>query len=136
MKAALLTLSKITCSGRRIVVMGDMLELGKWSEGLHRDIGIYIGDTRQTTDDRRQTTDGLHQDADIDVLVTVGQDAAFAASEAKVRGVKTFVCKDNDEALSVLNGLVKSGDIILIKGSRGMRMETIVEKLKPSSVSV
>ncbi|MFH1860855.1 MAG: UDP-N-acetylmuramoyl-tripeptide--D-alanyl-D-alanine ligase [bacterium] len=111
MKAALLTFGKIACSGRRIMVMGDMLELGKWSEELHRDVGMCI------------------RDAGIDVLMTVGQDSAFAASEARVRGVETFVCKDNAEALAVLKGLVKPADIVLIKGSRGMRMEKIVEGL-------
>ncbi|MDI6781700.1 MAG: UDP-N-acetylmuramoyl-tripeptide--D-alanyl-D-alanine ligase [bacterium] len=111
MKAALLTLSRIACSGRRILVMGDMLELGKWSQELHRDAGIYIGNTG------------------IDVLVTVGQDSALAASEARVRGPETFVCKDNDEALSVLKGVIELGDVIMVKGSRGMRMEQIVKGL-------
>ncbi|MEK7274824.1 MAG: UDP-N-acetylmuramoyl-tripeptide--D-alanyl-D-alanine ligase [Candidatus Desantisbacteria bacterium] len=109
MKAALLTLSKLTCQSRRIVVMGDMLELGKWSRKLHEEMGRYA------------------QDMGVDILVTVGHDSAFAASEARVRGVESFACKDNVEALTVLNGLVKHGDVVLIKGSRGMRMEQIVE---------
>ncbi|MEK7813771.1 MAG: hypothetical protein AAB296_08420, partial [Candidatus Desantisbacteria bacterium] len=67
------------------------------------------------------------QDTGVDILVTVGQDSALAASEARVRGVESFACKDNVEALTVLNGLVKHGDVVLIKGSRGMRMEQIVE---------
>lgn len=112
MKAALLTLKGITCSGRRIVVMGDMLELGKWSEELHQEIGRCVGD------------------AGIDVLVTVGQDSVFAASEARVRGVETFACKDHSDALTVLKGLIKLGDMVLIKGSRGMRMEGIAEGLQ------
>ncbi|MBI4777859.1 UDP-N-acetylmuramoyl-tripeptide--D-alanyl-D-alanine ligase [Candidatus Desantisbacteria bacterium] len=111
MKAALLTLKGLACSGRRIMVMGDMLELGKWSKSLHEEMGQCACDTG------------------VDILVTVGQDAAFAASEAKVRGVETFVCKDNEEALSILKGLVKPDDAVLIKGSRGMRMERIVEGL-------
>ncbi|MFH1097463.1 MAG: UDP-N-acetylmuramoyl-tripeptide--D-alanyl-D-alanine ligase [Candidatus Desantisbacteria bacterium] len=112
MKAALSTLSGIACSGRRIVVMGDMLELGKWSEELHRDVGMYISD------------------AGIDVLVTVGQNSAFAASEAKDRGVKTFACQDHAEAIHILKAMIKSGDVVLIKGSRGMRMEEAVQALQ------
>lgn len=111
MKAALLTLSKIACSGRRIVVMGDMLELGKWSKELHQDVGVYIGD------------------AGIDVLVTVGQDSVFTASVAKDKGVETFACQNHTEALAVLNDMIKPSDVVLIKGSRGMRMERIVEGL-------
>ncbi len=117
MKAALLTLSRLTCStcstcsGRKIVVMGDMLELGKWSRELHEEMGRYA------------------RDIGVDILVTVGQDAAFAVSEARVGGLESFACKDNNEALSVLKGLVKPGDVVLVKGSRGMRMEQIVEGL-------
>ncbi|OIP39606.1 hypothetical protein AUJ95_05435 [Candidatus Desantisbacteria bacterium CG2_30_40_21] len=111
MKTALLTLSGLACSGRRIMVMGDMLELGKWSRNLHKEMGQCACD------------------AGVDILVTVGQEAAFAASEAQGRGVQAFVCQDHAVSLDVLKGLVKSGDVVLVKGSRGMRMERIVEGL-------
>jgi len=106
-----LTLSGLACSGRRIMVMGDMLELGKWSRNLHKEMGQCACD------------------AGVDILVTVGQEAAFAASEAQGRGVQAFVCQDHAVSLDVLKGLVKSGDVVLVKGSRGMRMERIVEGL-------
>ncbi|PKM79477.1 MAG: UDP-N-acetylmuramoyl-tripeptide--D-alanyl-D-alanine ligase, partial [Firmicutes bacterium HGW-Firmicutes-13] len=81
MKAALLTLKGLACSGCRIVVMGDMLELGKWSRNLHEEMGQCACDTG------------------VDILVTVGQKAAFVAAEAQDK-VKTFVCQDHVEALA------------------------------------
>ncbi|MBL7084855.1 MAG: UDP-N-acetylmuramoyl-tripeptide--D-alanyl-D-alanine ligase [Candidatus Omnitrophica bacterium] len=99
-------------SGRKIAVCGDMLELGKPAERLHVDLGKRIAKSK------------------IDFLVTVGQlakkiaEGAYLAGMPK-RGVRS--CRDCLQAGKFLYRFTRSGDMVLIKGSRGMKMENVVE---------
>jgi UDP-N-acetylmuramoyl-tripeptide--D-alanyl-D-alanine ligase len=100
---------------KKIAVLGDMFELGDYSELGHRQVGRVIA--------------GL----EIDLLVTVGEQAryigmeAIAADFAEAR-VRHFAHKF--EAVAFLAGEVSKGDVVMIKGSRGMAMEQIVNALK------
>ena len=116
MKLAIDFLRELKTSGRKILVVGDMLELGEKSDELHDSIGKYIGETCST-----------------DMLITVGEKASIIAESAIKSGISedaVLVCKNNSEASDHLHRILKNGDIVLIKGSRGMKMEEIVKSLQ------
>jgi UDP-N-acetylmuramoyl-tripeptide--D-alanyl-D-alanine ligase len=99
--------------GRKIAVLGDMLELGPYEEEGHRKVGRRAMDV-------------------VAVLITVGQRGRLIAEEALACGMeeeRVFIEEDNDSAIARLREIVALGDIILVKGSRGMRMEEIVEAM-------
>ncbi|MFC1719167.1 UDP-N-acetylmuramoyl-tripeptide--D-alanyl-D-alanine ligase, partial [Candidatus Poribacteria bacterium] len=82
---------------------------------LHREIGRFIADRP------------------IQTLITVGVEAAKIAEEALAAGIaedQVAICKTNLQAIAYLRGKLRTGDVALIKGSRGMKMEKIVEALK------
>lgn len=99
--------------GRCFAVLADMLELGDLEHRAHFEVGAYAAGT------------GL------DALVTVGTRAAAIAEGA--RSVKPelpcHVCASNEEAVEVLRGILRRGDVVLVKGSRGMHTDEIVKKL-------
>lgn len=109
MAAALATLAEVT-SGRRIAVLGDMLELGSAAEAAHRRVGCQAAE------------------AGVAVVVALGELSRHLAAAAKQAGVPEVVwCADHTEAKRALMQLIQPGDTILFKGSRGMRMETVME---------
>ncbi|MFZ5352683.1 MAG: UDP-N-acetylmuramoyl-tripeptide--D-alanyl-D-alanine ligase [Bacillota bacterium] len=115
MRAAVNTLTSFRQKGRIICILGDMLELGEMSEELHIELGEYIKDTG------------------IDFLITVGnlgERISYGARNAGLKGDKIRCFSTNEEAIENLGLLLKSGDTVLIKGSRGMKMESIVEFLR------
>jgi len=113
-KAAISTLKDISAKLRRIAVLGDMLELGQAATELHRDVGCFAGQC------------GLDQ------LFISGQFADDVAQGAKDCGLSpgNIFCGPKQEIFKQLAKIVAPGDWILIKGSRGMRMETLVQALK------
>ncbi len=113
LKAAVDTLHKSSAPGRKILVCGDMFELGGVSESLHRAIGWHIGRTS------------------IDILVTVGPGAWFIAEEAHKGGTGViFHRKSVDEAGALLANMLKAGDVVLFKASRGVHLERAVARLR------
>ncbi|SMD05930.1 UDP-N-acetylmuramoyl-tripeptide--D-alanyl-D-alanine ligase [Sporomusa malonica] len=116
MAAALNTLSDIS-KGRKIVVLGDMLELGDAAIEAHRRIG------------RQAAEQG------IEVVLTVGELSKHIAAAAHEYGVTvTHAFTGHKEAIEALRGLMNPGDYILIKGSRGMKMETMLETFNDTSL--
>lgn len=100
---------------RKIAVLGDMLELGKKTEQYHLQAG--------------QTAAKLG----IDMLVTAGKLAALMAEGARRAGMpeqRIYSCADSTEAADKFSPLVKPGDVILVKGSRGIHMENVIHKLE------
>jgi UDP-N-acetylmuramoyl-tripeptide--D-alanyl-D-alanine ligase len=115
--AALATLGSLNSTGRKIIVLGDMMELGSFSAEEHRNIGRLIGNA----------TGGR-----IDVLVTVGQRARAIAEEAIKSGMTSdhvMSYSASAEAGEALVGVVRTGDIILIKGSQSTRCERVTKAL-------
>ena len=115
-KAALRTLAEtpLTEGGERYAVLGDMLELGSETEGAHREVGFLIGELG------------------IDFLITVGEASKGLAAAAREAGldehhVASFA--DSVSAGKFLQEKIKAGDVILVKGSQGMRMEKIVKEV-------
>lgn len=93
--------------GRAIAVLGDMLELGPYEEEAHRKIGM------------------LMSELPVDIFIAVGQRMAFAASEFKG---EVYKLGTSVEAGRILKNIYKKGDTVLIKGSRGMNMEKVLEE--------
>ncbi len=113
MEAAINTLADM--KGRKVAVLGDMLELGDMSVEAHKRIGMFA------------------QDAGIDMLFTIGGYSDGMVIGAMERGMlpdKIYKAQDKAELIKALNNVVKEGDVILIKGSRAAAMEEVVEQLK------
>jgi UDP-N-acetylmuramoyl-tripeptide--D-alanyl-D-alanine ligase len=108
-------------AGRRIAVLGDMRELGEETEEQHRLVG-------------RRATEV------VDELITFGPLATLIAEEAgeratesggRIHAIHSFGLEERDDLVAFLRETSGPGDIVLLKGSRGLEMERIVEALKP-----
>ena len=114
MELALETLAEVKANGRAIAVLGDMLELGSFTEEAHQQLGQKI------------------KELSIDFLITLGEEAPVVAESAIRHGLPSMrarVVESHSEAISTLKQTMREGDWILVKGSRGMAMEKIVEGL-------
>ncbi len=113
-KSAIQTLASIPAKGKRIAVCADMLELGKMSRSLHQEIGRFLAE---------------HQ---VDVVLTYGPYARFIALEYDK--YKAQGCVQHYRHIihigKKLVSLCEAGDVVLVKGSRSMRTERVVEYLK------
>lgn len=108
MKEAVDTLVTLT-GGRKIAVLGGMLELGDWAEKEHEKIGTYLADKK------------------VDVLIALGDEARFMAKAAKAAGMnEVYTVMTHVEAAAVLRRIMRQGDTVLLKGSRGFAMEKIL----------
>ena len=111
-KMALQTLGNMNVEGKRIAVLGDMLELGKESGNLHKQIGAMV------------------PEMNFDMLLAVGKEAKKYVEGAKARGMKkVFHFNSVADVICYLSEIVAEGDMFLVKGSRGMHMEQIVDAL-------
>ncbi|MEK7652859.1 MAG: Mur ligase family protein [Patescibacteria group bacterium] len=112
--AALSALARFDSDGRKFAVLGDMLELGEYTEIGHRQVGEEaVG-------------------RGVDILITVGERARMIADEAEKRGMdkdKIFSFSDVGNAGRFLQERLETGDLILVKGSQGMRLEKIVKEI-------
>ena len=106
---AMRMLAEVT--GRRVFVFGDMLELGSESEAAHEEIGR------------------LAAELGLDWLIAVGARAARAAEEAGRAGLRTDVVEDAQAALRLLRGSVGEGETVLVKASRRIGLERVVQGL-------
>jgi UDP-N-acetylmuramoyl-tripeptide--D-alanyl-D-alanine ligase len=100
---------------RRVVVAGEMLELGPDSAAIHREVGREIA--------------GLG----LDVFWGVRGDARELIEGAREGGMSeaaTIYYDSSEEAAEALAGFVRPGDLVLVKGSRGVHTERIIERLK------
>ena len=98
--------------GRKIAVLGDMKELGKNSRQLHFEVGEYVKNSLT------------------DVLVAVGKDALDIAEGGKGGNTQVYYFETVKEALEKLSDIVQKNDNVLVKASRAMKLENVVEYLK------
>ena len=101
-------------NGRRIVALGHMAELGAYSEQMHREIGWKV------------------TESGVDLLVCAGEvahDICRGAEEAGLEPQKIVKVKDAEEAGRYLDGEVRDGDVVLLKGSQSARMEKATRDL-------
>lgn len=110
---ALMALGELSYTKRKIAVLGDMLELGKYSSGEHKRIGGLVP-------------------AAADILFTVGVRAHQIAEGAMAAGMTekhVFQYEDAARAGRELQAIIHSGDVVLVKASQGIRAERIVEEV-------
>ncbi|MCB0235102.1 MAG: UDP-N-acetylmuramoylalanyl-D-glutamyl-2, 6-diaminopimelate--D-alanyl-D-alanine ligase, partial [Anaerolineae bacterium] len=103
-------------NGRRIAVLGDMMELGSQEEAGHRLVGARAADVA-------------------DFIVTVGPRARWTAYEARAAGQapgSVRAVESAAEAISVLRSVIGPGDVVLVKGSRAAHMDDVVAALAES----
>ena len=99
---------------RKIAVFGDMLELGSYTEDGHRLVGKKVFE------------------AGVDELIAVGErarDIGRGAQEVGMKEESIFYFPNSDEAKTFVKERIKEGDLILVKGSQGARMEKIVKEI-------
>lgn len=108
MRAALDDLAE-TAPGRRVAVLGDMLELGPDERRFHAELGARA------------------RDAGVDLLVTVGELAAHAGAG---HGGEVHAVRTAEQAAELLPGLLQPGDTVLVKGSRGVGLELVALALE------
>ena len=104
------TLGASTPPGR-VLVMGDMLELGPRSVGFHQKAGELAARSK------------------VSLLVGVGPLARHAVEAARRAGIEAHLAADAAQAAQTVPGLTRPGDLVVVKGSRGVRLELVVEAL-------
>ena len=106
MSAALNILGRY--ENRRVAILGDMFEMGEFAEFGHRQVGkAALGN--------------------IDIMIAIGKDSEFIVKELKENNLYHFETKE--EAIENLDNIIKDDDVILVKASRGMNLEKVVEYL-------
>jgi UDP-N-acetylmuramoyl-tripeptide--D-alanyl-D-alanine ligase len=111
---AMIDVLRSTPARRRVAALGEMLELGPSTEPLHRDIGRYVA------------AQG------IDVLVGIRGAARFMVEEAVRAGLSegaAYFFEDPGQAGDFLSGMLREGDAVLFKGSRGVKVERALERV-------
>jgi UDP-N-acetylmuramoyl-tripeptide--D-alanyl-D-alanine ligase len=114
MKAAISLLAELAGGGRMVAVLGDMLELGPEEHALHREVGAYLAARG------------------VSLLVTCGvlaRSLAEGAREAGMAAACVHEVSDSAAAAEIARKLVRASDVVLVKGSRGMKMERVVERM-------
>ncbi|GAB4141722.1 MAG: UDP-N-acetylmuramoyl-tripeptide--D-alanyl-D-alanine ligase [Planctomycetaceae bacterium] len=115
MRAACETLKHWKTSGAKILVVGDMLELGQRASECHRELGRVAAD------------------AEIDQLIVLGSHAADViqgALEAGMKSCQLAECSSFETLTTILDCWCDAGDVVLVKGSRGMKMERVIQWMK------
>jgi UDP-N-acetylmuramyl pentapeptide synthase len=114
MEAALASLARLRGAGRAFAVLGDMGELGAHAAAGHRGVGARAGELR------------------VDALYALGEQAELVRSAAVAAGLepgRAHLAASHAEIADALRATLRAGDVALIKGSRSMRMERVVEAL-------
>ena len=112
MEAAVKVLANLKKSGRKVCILGDMLELGEFSQQKHYELGRFI------------------YEIGIDLIITVGNMAEYIVKGAVSAGMDSnnaLHYSNKEVAFSEINKIIKENDSILVKGSRGMKMEAFVD---------
>ena len=111
MKVSLEFLAKHT-GKRKIAVLGDMFELGEYTEELHRKVGKEVVKNK------------------IDILICAGENSKYIIDEVKKQSnIKTYFMNNNEEIVEKLNQELKKGDVVLVKASNGMKFFEICQKV-------
>ena len=117
MNAAVAMLADLGREKRTIAVLGEMLELGPEEDRLHEEVGSFVA------------KQGISH------FIACGKFGRNFAHGARVAGMspsKISLAKRVSDAARTLKGLVSRGDVILLKASRGVRIERVLESLVPS----
>ena len=97
---------------RKIAVLGDMFELGEYSEKLHREVGKEVAENN------------------IDILICTGNNSKYIIEEAKKnKNIQTYFMNNNEQIVEDLKQKLTKGDVVLVKASNGMKFFEICQKL-------
>ena len=97
---------------RKIAVLGDMFELGEYSEQLHRKVGEEVAKRN------------------INILICAGNDSKYIIEQAKEnQKIQTYYFNNNEQIVEKLSQEIRNGDVILVKASNGMKFFEICQKL-------
>ncbi|MBC8464998.1 MAG: UDP-N-acetylmuramoyl-tripeptide--D-alanyl-D-alanine ligase [Parcubacteria group bacterium] len=113
MLSGLNTLNSLRTTGRKIAVLGDMLELGDYAEKAHEEVGARAAEA-------------------CDILIVLGEYACILAESAEKAGLSSkhiHIAEDTKEVSRLMSDIISKGDCVFIKGSQGMRMEKVVKAL-------
>ncbi|MCM8765451.1 MAG: UDP-N-acetylmuramoyl-tripeptide--D-alanyl-D-alanine ligase [Candidatus Omnitrophica bacterium] len=109
--SALESFSYFKASGKKVLILGDMLELGSWAQACHEEIALFLREKK------------------IDILLTFGkytqEIGKIVISSGKIREVRHFTT--HAEIIEFLKENIDTGDVLLVKGSRLMHMEKVVQ---------
>ena len=111
MQAALETLRDLDTTGRKIAILGDMRELGATADGYHRDIGLFAAQ------------------CGLDHLVCIGEKAKIIADTAFNERVHVSHYGSANDCAAKIAEIVRDGDLVLLKASRTMKLETIANTI-------
>ncbi|HJX30242.1 MAG TPA: UDP-N-acetylmuramoyl-tripeptide--D-alanyl-D-alanine ligase [Thermodesulfobacteriota bacterium] len=114
MKKALETFSLLQGFSRGIIILGDMLELGSQTTVLHRELGREVAKMG------------------VSLLLIMGKFSSDVRDGALSGGLPSpsiYIGKNHQDLIDFLRGVLKQGDLVLVKGSRGMAMEKVIEGL-------
>jgi UDP-N-acetylmuramoyl-tripeptide--D-alanyl-D-alanine ligase len=120
MKAALETVAALPSPGRRIAVLGDMLELGAATERYHKELGEFAAG------------------CGLDFLVCVGAGGAVIAESALAAGQPAATVaryRDSATLAAEIRHFLQDGDLVLLKGSRGVRLEAVANAIAAPQVA-
>ena len=114
MKSAIDILSNVPVKGKKIAILGDMFEMGEYAKKAHAEVGKYT------------------KDKDIDVLICVGELSINMYEEAKkyTKVSRVLYFENQDELLEEIKKIVNDNDTVLLKASRGMKLEITIEKIR------
>ena len=121
MKAAVQLLAQAGPARKRVAVLGDMLELGSGAVPMHEEVGAFVAEQK------------------IDQLVAcgpLGRSLARGAMQAGLARSAVIEVPDAAAAASAVKTLVKPGDVVLVKASRGMKLELVVDALQKSGRAI
>ncbi|MCX7710930.1 MAG: UDP-N-acetylmuramoyl-tripeptide--D-alanyl-D-alanine ligase [Clostridia bacterium] len=114
MEAAITVLRDLGAEGRTVAILGDMLEMGDWAPKAHAEVGKFV----------------FFQG--IKYIITVGENGKHIADGAVKAGAeaeRVFSFSNNEDLINFVKRFLRPGDFVLVKGSRGMKMEQVVEGL-------
>ena len=98
---------------RKVAILGDMFEMGEYEEVGHKDVGEFASDK-------------------VDILITIGKASIFIRQKALENGFledNSYHFNTKDDAIRCLSKIIKNNDIVLIKASRGMKLEELINHL-------
>jgi len=112
-KAGLKSFSQYAHAGRKVVILGDMLELGEKSEAFHREVGTLLG---------------VHSFSLVMVVGPMSRHIAKNALAAGMKAAQLYHFADAAACASAVESMLKSGDLVYIKGSRGIGLEAVLKR--------
>lgn len=113
MKSALNTLEESECSGKKVAFLADILETGTLSQEIHEELGVFTSSKK------------------IDTIIFTGKDVKYSYEKAKEKGFENlYYFEKKEDFKDTITKFLEKDSIILLKGSRGMKMEEIIDYIQ------